>query len=112
MGLIHLKAAGEVKGDFKFLAEKLLSVKFSFTEMEKYSKTARKGLFFFFFMCSAWKFYLNYNCNDWGIEFLILIHRSLNCHIWLVTTVKKSIALIYDHHNEWLICGCGQGYWR
>ena len=48
MGLIHLKAAGEVKGDFKFLAEKLLSVKFSFTEMEKYSKTARKGLFFFF----------------------------------------------------------------
>ena len=48
MGLIHLKAAGEVKGDFKYLAEKLLSVKFSFTEMEKYSKTARKGLFFFF----------------------------------------------------------------
>ena len=53
MGLIHLKAAGEVKGDVKYLAEKLLSVKFSFTEMEKYSKTARKGLFFFFFMCSA-----------------------------------------------------------
>ena len=52
MGLIHLKAAGEVKGDFKYLAEKLLSVKFSFTEMEKYSKTARKGLFFFFYVFS------------------------------------------------------------
>lgn len=28
--------------------------------------------------------------------------------MWLVTTVKNSIALMYDHHNEWLICGCGQ----
>ena len=32
----------------KFLAEKLLSVKFSFTEKEKYSETAGKGLFIFF----------------------------------------------------------------
>lgn len=47
MGLIHLKATGEVNGDFKFLAEKPLSVKFSFTEMEKYSETAGKGLFIF-----------------------------------------------------------------
>lgn len=47
MGLIHLKATGEVKGDFKFLAEKPLRVKFSFTEMKKYSETAGKGLFIF-----------------------------------------------------------------